>query len=268
MIKHPLLILIRAVSLTAFILSSPALSLAQSDSSIDDIEKLITKEEEARAEKAPAAPSEPKASPEVRGMSDLGKLEPFGDIAVIQRRFLPKTGRFEFFGGPTVILNDAFFRSFGLNGRLAYYLSERYGVEFLGSYLSVGEWPVTTDIREQLRVETQNFVTAETYYGVDFKWVPVYGKMTWLNSKITPFDLYLSAGFGLTGTNQQESEVTLHFGSGQTFARTKSMAFRWDFSFHTFTARSKLNPAAGATLYQNLFLTLGVSYFFPEATYR
>jgi outer membrane beta-barrel protein len=258
MIKHPLLILIRAVSLTAFILLSPAFSLGQSDSSIDDIENLINREEESRAERSPEAPSAPKASPGLRGMSDLGKLEPFGDIAVIQRRFLPKTGRFEVFGGPTVILNDAYFRSVGLNGRFAYYLSERYGVELVGSYLTVGEWPIIDEIR-RIGITTSSFVTSESHYGVNFKWVPVYGKMTWLNSKITPFDLYFSAGLGMTGTNQEKSEVTLHLGSGQTFARTKSMAFRWDFSVHSVFANE---------MFHNLFLTLGVSHFFPEATYR
>jgi len=45
----------------------------------------------------------------MRAVTDLADLEPLKDIAVIQKRYLPKTGRFEFFIAGTTILNDVFF---------------------------------------------------------------------------------------------------------------------------------------------------------------
>ena len=208
---------------------------------------------------------------EGKGIANLGRLENFEDIAVIQKRYLPRTGRFEVFVGPTAVLNDAFFLNFGVNGRLAYYFSERYAIEGVGTYLSINERQVTTDLRDKKGVITNSFVTPQTYAGLDFKWSPVYGKMSWMNRKITPFDLYFSVGGGLTGTNQNTSQATLHLGTGQAFAYTKGIAWRWDFSWAMFNATSNIQSTTSQpapSLYHNLMLTFGMSFFFPEASYR
>lgn len=210
----------------------------------------------------------PKTDTDIRGVSDLSSLSEFKDIAVIQKRFLPKTQRFEAFGGINGILNDKFFSSIGVNGRLGYSFTERIGIELLVMVLATGERDVTRDLRERRGVKTTNFVSPQNYYGVDFRWTPLYGKLGFLNKKITTFDLYFSAGAGMTNTNQGGSEPTIHLGTGQIFAITKSAAFRWDFSWNFYNARSGVAGAAQNSLYNNLFLTVGASLFFPEATYR
>ncbi|MEK7355848.1 MAG: outer membrane beta-barrel domain-containing protein [Bdellovibrionota bacterium] len=253
---------------------------ARAQDSSDDIENLFTKDDQAPAPKEESGPErtvdEPpsaKATPvpqaksvDVRGVGDLGKLAPFNDVAVIQKRYLPRTGRFEFFGAPTLVMNDAFFLNFGLDGRLAYYFQERYGIEFVAFLLTVSERQVTTDLREKRGVTTNTIVAPKNYMGLDFKWTPIYGKMTYMNNRITPFDLYFAAGLGATGTNQGSSEPTLHLGTGQAFALSKSMAVRWDFSWNFFTATN--GTGTGRGLYNNLYLSMGMSFFFPEATYR
>lgn len=208
---------------------------------------------------------------EMKGVSDLANLAEFKDIAVIQKRFLPKTGRFEAFGGLNGILNDKFFVNFGINGRLAYFFNERWAIEASAMALATGEKGVTRDLRERRGVVTSNFVSPTSYYGVDVKWMPVYGKMSFINRKITPFDLYFSAGAGVTNTKTEfttGSSPTIHFGTGQIFALSKSMAVRWDFSWNFYSATSGPAGAQVASTYNNLFLTVGASFFFPEATYR
>lgn len=205
---------------------------------------------------------------EINEVSDLGKLVPFADVAVIQKRFLPKTGRFEFFLAGSSILNDVFFLGLGLNGRIAYYFQERFGLELVGSYLKTSERQVTIDLRDKRGVTAENFITPTSYIGLDLKWVPIYGKMTWVNKRIVPFDLYFSAGGGNTATNQGTSELTMHLGSGQTFALSKSTAFRWDFSWNVFSAKSTVAGGDNSSVYNNLILSVGMSFFFPEATYR
>jgi len=219
------------------------------------------------SEQKPSAGSEA-SNVEVRGLSDLVRLSPFDDVAVIQRRFLPKTKRFELFGGVSGVINDAFFFGIGPNGRIGYYFQEKYGVELLALFLSSGEKRVTEDLRKNRAVRTQTLVSAENFFGIDFKWIPMYGKMSYRNSRITPFDLYFSFGLGLTGTNQGENAPTLHLGTGQVFARTKSAAYRWDLSWNVFSAKSNLTGGQQASMYNTLLLTLGMSFFFPEATYR
>lgn len=252
-----------------------SVALAQGTTA-EDIEALFSAEEE-QAVSAPAparrndvqdAVSADKQIGEVKDLSDLVKLSPFEDVAVIQKRYLPKTKRFQAYIGASGVLNDAFFLSVGGAGRLGYYFQERYGVELNAWMLSTSEKQVTSDLRNKRGVFTQSLVTAESYYGVDFKWTPVYGKMTWNNKTITPFDLYFSLGGGVTGTNQGGSEPTLHVGTGQIFALSKGMAFRWDFSWNFFMAESLVSARRESSLYNNLFLTVGMSWFFPEATYR
>lgn len=204
---------------------------------------------------------------QMKDVSDLTSLSEFKDIAVIQKRFLPKTGRFEGFGGVNGILNDKFFVSFGLSGRLAYFFNERWAVEGLGMIFATGEKSVTQDLRKR-GIVTTNFVSPVSYYGVDVKWTPIYGKMSFVNQKITPFDLYFSAGGGMTNTNQGGSEPTIHIGTGQIFAITKSAAIRWDFSWNFYSASSGVAGAKQNSTYNNLFITVGASFFFPEATYR
>lgn len=205
---------------------------------------------------------------ELKGVSDLANLAPFKDVAILQKRFLPKTKRFEFYGGLNGILNDKFFVNIGVNGRLAFAFNERYAIEAIGMFIATGEKDVTKNLREARGVVTTNFVSPKSYYGVDFKWTPLYGKMSFLNQKITPFDLYFSGGLGLTNTNQGGSEPTVHLGTGQLFAFSKGSAFRWDFSWNFYNAKSTVAGAQQSSLYNNLFLTVGWSFFFPEATYR
>jgi outer membrane beta-barrel protein len=260
---------------TGVLFSSPYVARAQTAAEPEvDIENLFTKEEQ---EPPPAAKTEKSSegdkNTEIKDVSDLGKLSEFKDVAVIQRRYLPKTGRFEAFIGPTMVLNDVFFLNVGLNGRFAYYFRERYGVEFVGSWLTSSERDITSSLNKTLLIRTQSLLTPTGYYGLDFKWIPIYGKMTWKNRTITPFDLYFSLGGGQTLTNQDPAP-TLHLGTGQTFAMSKAMAFRWDLSWNFFSATPKLTSADGTTtkgssqVFNTLLLTVGMSFFFPEATYR
>jgi outer membrane beta-barrel protein len=207
------------------------------------------------------------SGPRLKEVTDLGRLEPLKDISVIQRRYLPKTGRFEIYLGAATVLNDVFFSNYGLSGRFAYYFQERYGIEFISEFLSNNPRGVVNDLRDH-GVATKTFVAPKTFYGVDFKWSPIYGKMTWRNRRITPFDMYFSSGLGVTGTNQSGSEPTLHLGTGQVFALSKGMAFRWDLSWNFFNSKSTVSGSDASSLYNNLLVTLGVSFFFPEATYR
>jgi outer membrane beta-barrel protein len=134
-------------------------------------------------------------------------------------------------------------------------------------FLTTAERQVTTDLGNK-DVQTKSFVTPKSYIGADFKWVPIYGKMAWRNRKITPFDLYFSIGGGTTSTNQGTSEPTFHLGTGQIFALSKSTAFRWDFSWHAFQSKAGSGTTQSSSNFNNLFITVGMSFFFPEATYR
>jgi outer membrane beta-barrel protein len=268
MVKQFLLILLCAVVV------SPA--HAQEDTGLDEVETMFSKDESTPEPARPEGSSKPvqpgsqtdAKQADIKDVGDLGKLQSFKDISVISRRFLPKSQRWELYLAPALNLNDAFFLNFGIQGRVGYYFRERYGIEGIFSYMTVSEREVTSDLKEKRKVDTTAFVTTTSYLGVDFKWIPIYGKMTLNNHKITPFDVYFSAGLGLTGTKQGESVMSIHVGTGQAFALSKSSALRWDFSWYTFNAKSSVDTTGNSALYNNLVFTIGWSWFFPEATYR
>lgn len=210
------------------------------------------------------SPQDGAEPPKSMEFSDLGQLAPFSEVSVLQKRFLPKTGRFQLFGGLSMVTNDPFFNVIGAVAKGGYFFNETWGIEASYFGLSTSEAKATKELKEIQGVETDNLIVTKSVLAVDVVMVPVYGKMTWLNEAIIPFDLYFSVGAGTTKT-QSEDAGTLHLAAGQIFALSKSTAFRWDFSWNFFNATG-VDGKQGA--YNNLFLTAGWSWFFPEAKYR
>ncbi len=260
------------ITILLLVLLGAPFSFAQETT--DETESFFNKQEE-EASKEPTI-QEKKAQPEVdvkaskvREISDLGKLAPFKDIAVIQKRFLPKTARFELFGALGSTLNDAFFVDATINLRLGYYFQERYGVELSVMAINASTRKVTDSLADR-GVTTASLVSPKSYFGADFKYTPIYGKMALNNKRLTPFDMYFAVGGGSTTTNNGSSP-TLHLGTGQIFAMSKSFALRWDFSWNFYQATTYLDAAhtaSSSSTFNNLFVLLGASFFFPEATYR
>lgn len=216
---------------------------------------------------APAEKSDLKNSEEI---SSLANLESFSDIVVISKRFLPKTQRFELFGSGAYVLNDPFFNSLGLAARLAYLFTEFIGLEVSGILWGTSERQVTTDLKDKQGVHTNTIISPLSYYGLDFRWTPFYGKFAFDDRSIIPFDFYFSIGGGLTQTNLRSSDPTFHLGTGQIFALSKSTALRWDLSWNGFTPGQSTSASSGKkpSMQNNLYFSFGMSFFFPEAEYR
>lgn len=249
-------------------LMAPGLSHAQSEAEELDVIEMELEKEAPRPAITNSAPSYQETSPKDNTLTDfsgLGGLAPFQEISVIQKRFLPKTGRFQLFGGLTTVTNDPFFLTFGGVAKASYFLNESWGIELNYFGLTTSNRQATDELREINGVSTENLVYPKSFIGADLMYIPVYGKMSWFNEKIIPFDLYFSAGYGTTNTQSGESAGTIHLATGQIFALSKAYAFRWDFSWNFFNAKG----IDGSTnSFNNLFLTVGMSWFFPEASYR
>jgi outer membrane beta-barrel protein len=202
----------------------------------------------------------------IKSISNLGKLQPFNDIAVIQKRFLPKTSRFEIFPSLGLVANNAFFWNAILSAKIGYYFTESLGVEAGFSFISSDARGVTTNLEDNLSVEIEEIVIPESYMGLDFKWSPVYGKLGLSGDSIVPFDMYFLLGGGVTQTNQDTSPFTVHVGTGQIFAISKMSAFRWDLGWYFYSTDSKEGTISGS--FTDMYLTVGLSLFFPDARYR
>lgn len=204
-------------------------------------------------------------SGQLKDFSGLGKLAPFTEISVIQKRFLPKTGRFQLFGGLLMTTNNPWFLNAGANVRLGYNFIEELGIEFSYSALSNSEREVTKEALDIHRIRTEELVYAKSAMGLSLQWAPIYGKMSWFNQRIVPFDIYFNLGAGQTAVSTGGQSFTLNFGLGQVFALSKQTAFRWDYSYSTYNAKG---VDGIDSRYNDLILTAGFSFFWPEANYR
>ncbi len=228
---------------------------------VDQIEAEIEK----KSPKAPTSEVQLEKEKPLEDFSGLGKLAPFSQVSVIQKRFLPKTSRFEFFAGIVNVVNDPWFTGIGFDGRLGYHINETWGVELTQVLLSSSQRQAIKDLHDQNGVNTESIVTSKSYTGGAVVWTPIYGKMGLLNRRIIPFDMYFSAGGGATGIEGGTGGSTIHFGTGQIFAITKGIGFRWDFTWNSYNA---IPAAAQAQNFNNLMLSFGASFFFPGAKYR
>ncbi len=236
-----------------------------SDEDRSELDSIEAELEKSKAKASAAQPSFVEDKPRsAQELSTLGKLSPFSELSVIQRRYLPKTSRFQASLAGAIVTNNAFFNAFGGTARLGYYFSETWGVDLDFTSFSTSPRDITREL-EEIEITTNNLTVVENVVGANIVFVPIYGKMTFFNNSIVPFDLYFSAGYGSTSTVIEKNVPTLHLRTGQIFAISKAFALRWDFNFDMFSA---IDIEGNKSFSNNLYMTLGASIFFPEAKYR
>lgn len=206
-------------------------------------------------------------------ISELGKLSPFSDISMIQRKFLPKTERFQIYTGAGLSTNAPWFLNVGGRLNFSYNFAEKFGIELSGLFLTSSEKEAAKEIRENNSLQPERFVLTKSGVLVDLVWSPIYGKIAALDQDIIPFDMYFAFGGGMAGTNSTEKNVpTGHIATGQIFAISKGIAFRWDYSWLIYQATpvpdSITTSVPVKNTYNDLIFTAGLSFFFPEAKYR
>lgn len=200
-------------------------------------------------------------------VENLRGIEDLKDIAVIQKKYLDKTKRFELFGALNIALNSQYFNILGANIAGSYHFNERWGVELQGMFLTDMEKSVTEGLRTDQAISTQDIVTPTSYYGVNLRWSPIYGKMSLRERTINPFEVYFTLGLGMTGTDDSQSAFTIHAGLGQVYPISKNTTFRWGLGFNNFTANAKgdlKGTIQGQEVNASLFyLSAGMSMYFP-----
>ena len=225
----------------------------------------------------------------VKNVSDLSKLAPFDDVSIIQKRYLPKTFRFESGLSLIGILNNAFFYSGGVFGHLGFFLRERFGLGLEGYYLGRLEKLVSKDLNEgPNKIVAFTDYKTKFYAGGYFKWSPFYGKFAFLEKRTLYFDFFLVLGGGVASIEKGISEEkkrkikitdngseelhdlipqivpALYLGFGQTFALGKNSSFTWDIkSFFR-----KQEACAIPMCFSDISFSLGMNAYFPGAKYR
>ncbi len=146
------------------------------------------------------------------------------DFSVVQNRTYSKAGRFGLSAAYGTTLNDTWSDGPTYGGILNYYFTDRYGVQIDYTNTQSKDSQATSRLA-QTQGGFPNHNKLKQYYGASFNWVPIYAKMSLLNSSIIYFDMAISPGLGVTEYEQQ-----MDIGNARVTAPTASL----DISQHFF----------------------------------
>lgn len=189
----------------------------------------------------------------------------YSDLAVIQKSYMPKTGRLQVSGGGTLLPSDVFFRTVGVNGKVSYHFTETWGLEAFGYLFSSQEREEVRKLESEQRLSIKSLVSISNFYGLNLYFNSIYGKTALLNDKIIPFELYQTIGVGKVTTKESKEATSIQVGIGDIFSISRSSAIRVDLTWAFYNTANYLGQEQASN---SLFLTLSYGHFFPEPAYR
>ncbi len=195
-------------------------------------------------------------------------------VPTLENPLYERKGGFEASIHAGIVPNDSFYVPKPIGGRLAYFLTDSLALEAGYSYLMSSN------------SDLQNFLicAAHTSKGcvnltdgvkkspqltmlssLDIAFAPVHGKFGIFTSKISSFDLGISAGVGMigvktdasvdgTGTPEQHYKAAGHWGANFRFYITRWLNIRTDYKQFVYW------PESGKTFLSPIEFTLGVAF--------
>lgn len=230
---------------------------------------------------------------QIKNLSDLQQITPYSSVSVIQKRYLPKTFRWELNASLSGTINHTFFYLGGISGRIGLFLREDHGFGLEG-FATLP--PIFKVVAKNITgapnyILPSSILLPQFYGGVYYKWSPVFGKFALLDKKIIYFDAYITIGAGmhkvLNGIETIKEQIkkrglklesekphsqlagqafpAFTLGVGQLFALSQSLAVNWELKWFYTISRYEGGRTYTPT---DLNFSLGVNYYFPEAGYR
>jgi outer membrane beta-barrel protein len=206
------------------------------------------------------------------------------DIVVVPRKAFLKGGRFEVSPFSGVSVNDLLIRHYVFGVDLNFFLTDVLWVGLQGQYFV----KALTERQDLVGLQFDRTTTLNRYlYGgaLNFGYVPVYGKFAWFNRSIVHWEIYASAGVGVTVSESiprkfgasafKNTLLTPNAGLGGRF-----FLFDWltvNFALRDYVMADKfehvpnLNPdnpaaakaAADSALVNNVMFYAGVGFYLP-----
>jgi outer membrane beta-barrel protein len=187
-------------------------------------------------------------------------------VRVLQRRLYETSGDFQLtlYGG--AVPNDPFVNYFPVGGRFGYHTSESIAIELSGAYNIQSATELATFLRDENNVETFLRDVQLWRAHLAILWSPLYGKFSFLGTKLAHFDWYLGAGVGVVASESPPSSDDLTnletsikpevvIVTGWNLHLHQRWALRLDYRQFIFQ-----KEAGGVALPSEL--SLGVSFFF------
>lgn len=194
------------------------------------------------------------------------------DFSVVQNRSYSKNKRFAISAMYGPVINDSYSVGFAYGLSAHYFYNERNGIELQYLQNSTKDNNAVNVFNNQYGTRP-DFDRSQTYYGVNYNWVPIYAKMSLMNSKILYFDMAFSPGVGVTNYEQQafnapsiaKSAPTFSFNITQHFFLSNHFAIRGEFQnrwFNEDIIGYKTNTSIRTDFAHDTNLLFGLDFFF------
>ena len=234
----------------------------------------------AQSAKGSSAPAASSAGGDKLDVSDLEKkywASKDTDFNVVQNRVYTKANRFAVTAEYGSMINDAWSDGPTYDLNVGYFWSDRWGAELSFSKSNTTDNSAASQLISQKGYPNNDKM--KNFYGAQVDWVPIYAKMSFLNSSIIYFDMGISLGAGVTSYEQQKEEgnvmqnaPTVTLDVTQQFFLSKHFAIRLDYKNHFYQQdvlwyHANSVPAGGSRtntteLNHTTILMGGVSYYF------
>lgn len=239
-------------------------------------------------ESQPGKVEEDVAAPKATKTTSTGGWK---DIVVIPRKAFLKGGRLELQPFAGITINDNLIRHYVFGADINYFLTDVFWVGLEGQYFI---HQLTNE--EQLLGSEYNLAPTlnEYKYGgaLNFGYVPVYGKFAWFNRSIVSWEIWASAGVGVTITKViprdpannalafTNTDLTPNVGLGSRFFLTDWLTV--NFAVRDYILPDKFEPSATlekgppqittsaeakaqahSALVNNVIFSVGVGFYLP-----
>jgi outer membrane beta-barrel protein len=232
---------------------------------------------------------------DLRAAEDSEEDPTYEEGPSVRRQLLYRSGRVELQPSIAISAGDAYMRNLMAGANLSYYFTNGIGIGLTGAYGAFHpETKLGGNVRRTLAENADpnssslNYSYTKWTAGLEFKFVPIFGKFNLMNDTVVRYDFHLMAGMTVIGQDActagsasadcidsdggQVDEAlvgirpaaTLGFGArvflGDAYAinlQVRDQLYR----------RAELSTNAGdnAEFTNNLFVSLGFSFFLPQS---
>lgn len=208
--------------------------------------KAAEKKPEAEAAAAPTAAGEAEEEIDVSDLAEEYWRPQKDELEVVQNKRFTKQGRLEATGLFSFFQTHQYTDStaYGLN--LAYHFHERWAFEASHLQISNSQSDFLKSVQKQYGF-TPDFNSEKSQSMGFVTWAPVYGKFAFLGTKISHFDVYVSAGAGVTETVDQNFSYGYAFGN--RLYVWKNLSVRVEFRVVSY--RDKITQTQGTAAIRN-----------------
>jgi outer membrane beta-barrel protein len=196
----------------------------------------------------------------------------FDRVKAVPKKALLKRHRLELTPEASLSLNDGFYEHFAFGGSAVYYLHDAFGIGISASYLYAHpKTAAVDDVRQTLSAAPLAFDFPNLFGLIDLYWIPLYGKVSLPGGGIAQFDMYASAGAGVTTAFGNHNPIAVSFALGQHYAMSRWAALRLEVRDTLYLDRQASGSTARSSVQSYVMFSAGVSFFVPptfEYTYK